>query len=86
MLSQVITVSRNSIDILSQGADLNTGLTIDVLESSDLALGIIQCDLLVFNGVGAVLNDFISFNNSSCNFLKIKIERLCSFDLVDGLS
>ena len=48
VLSDVVAIAGNSIDVLSEGADLDYLLRVEVLDSSDFSLGVIE-----LNGFGS---------------------------------
>lgn len=85
MLSQVIAVSADAVNVLSESADLDAGARVDVLEASDLLFGIIELHLSVSNFVGAVLNNLLHLGDAAMSLLQVKVQRLEAIVLVEGL-
>ena len=44
MLADIVAVGSNSINVLSQGTDLDDLLRVEVLDSGNFSLGVIELD------------------------------------------
>ena len=85
VFSQIIAVSADAVDILSKGADLDTGAGVEVLEAGDLLLGVIKLHLSVSNLEGAVLADLLHLRDAGVSLLEVEVESLEAINLVEAL-
>ena len=69
MLSEIIAVGADSINIFSQSANFNTCRGVDILESGNFSFAIVEVDLTVSDVVTSLFNHLFEVNNISLNLL-----------------
>ena len=85
MLSEIITVSADSINIFSKGTDLNGSSGVHILKSSDFFFTVIEMNSSVSNLESTILTNLIHFSNASMSFLGVKVKSLESITLINSL-